>query len=82
MSNANVCSSIRDLLSRDQWYSAYEITGYLQIACKTLISESACTARVRDLRKPSYGRLNVKSRPRKGSTAWEYRIEQAEQKAA
>jgi hypothetical protein len=74
--------AIAELLSRGLWYTPEEITGYLQIAHRKLISGAACTARLRDMKKPQHGGYNVKSRPRKGSTAWEYRIEQAEQRAA
>ena len=76
------CPIIRDLLSRGQWYTTSEIQGYLQIAGQRLMSESAVSARVRDLRKERHGFNNVVSRPRIGCTAWEYRIEQREQKAA
>jgi len=68
---------IRDLLSRGHHYSTYEIQGYLQIMLGRLISESAVSARVRDLRKPQYGGYNVISRPRHGCSAWEYRVELA-----
>ena len=74
---------IRDLLSRGQHYSTYEIQGYLQITLGRCISESAVSARVRDLRKPQYGGYNVISRPRSGCTAWEYQIlANKDQKAA
>lgn len=71
-----------DCLSRGHWYATYEIQGYLQIAGHRLISESACSARIRDLRKPQFGGFIVNSRPRAGCTAWEYRVEVEQSKAA
>jgi hypothetical protein len=74
---------IRDLLSRGHHYSTYEIQGYLQITLGRLISESAVSARVRDLRKPQFGGYTVMSRPRHGCSAWEYSIlANKDQKAA
>jgi len=75
---------IRDLLSRGHHYSNYEIQGYLQITLGRLISESAVSARVRDLCKPQFGGYTVISRKRHGVTAWEYMIPTAnkDQKAA
>lgn len=75
-------SLVREVLSRGYWYTTYEIQGFLQIAGHRLLSESACSARVRDLRKSRYGKYNVVSRPRAGCTAWEYRIEAEQEKAA
>jgi hypothetical protein len=65
---------IRDVLSRGYAYSTYEIQGYLQITLGRMISESAVSARIRDLRKPQFGGYTVISRPRHGCTAWEYQI--------
>ena len=73
---------IRDLLSRGHAYSTYEVAGYLEITIGRRISESACSARIRDLRKPQYGSLTVKSRIRHGSKAGEYWIEVRNERAA
>ncbi len=74
MSELNVRAVIKDLLSRGHFYSTYEVVGYLQITHRKLISESAASARIRDLRKPQFGGYKVESRPRSGHTSWEYRI--------
>jgi hypothetical protein len=66
---------IRELLSRGYPYTAYEVAGFLEITMKRRITESACTARIRDLRKPQFGGLIVKSRIRRGCRAGEYWIE-------
>jgi hypothetical protein len=73
---------IRDLLSRGNAYSTYEVAGFLEITIGRRISESAVSARIRDLRKPQFGGYTVKSRPRQGCTAWEYRIEVRNERAA
>lgn len=74
---------IRDLLSRGYAYTTYEVAGFLEITIGRRISESAVSARIRDLRKPQYGGYKVVSRPRHGCTAWEYQInEHRDQKAA
>lgn len=75
-------SEIKDLLSRGQWYSTYEVAGYLHITAGRLISESAASARIRDLRKPAFGGHQVISRPRQGHTAWEYCIPTSSQQEA
>jgi phage gp37-like protein len=73
---------IRDLLSRGHAYSTYEVVGYLEITIGRRISESAVSARIRDLRKPEFGGYTVISRPRQGCTAWEYCIEVRNERAA
>lgn len=65
---------IRDLLSRGHAYSTYEVAGFLEITIGRRISESAVSARIRDLRKPQFGGYKVISRPRQGCSAWEYSI--------
>lgn len=75
----SVHNAIYELLSRGDWYTTSEIQGYLQICGKRLMSESAVSARTRELRKEKYGKHNVISRPRQGATAWEYRVIPAEQ---
>jgi len=72
--SANIREVIRDLLSRGYAYSTYEVAGFLEITIGRRISESAVSARIRDLRKPQYGGYTVNSRPRHVSTAWEYQI--------
>lgn len=73
---------IRDLLSRGYAYTTHEVAGFLEITIGRRISESAVSARIRDLRKPQYGGYKVDSRPRHGSSAWEYSIANRNQEAA
>lgn len=73
---------IRDLLSRGSNYTTYEVAGYLEIVIGRRLSESAVSARIRDLRKPQFGGYKVKSKPRHGCSAWEYSIEVRNERAA
>lgn len=73
---------IRELLSRGHAYSTYEVAGYLEITIGRRISESAVSARIRDLRKPEFGGYTVIAKPRHGCTAWEYRVEVRNERAA
>jgi hypothetical protein len=72
--SANIREVIRELLSRGYAYSTYEVSGFLEITIGRRISESAVSARIRDLRKPQFGGYNVISHPRPGCSAWEYQI--------
>lgn len=65
---------IRDLLSRGEAMTTYEVSTHLIFIMGKSFSESAISARIRDLRKPKYGGYKVKSKPRHGCTAWEYQI--------
>ena len=64
---------IRKLLSQGRWLAPHEVRGILwNHACP--ISPEATTARIRDLRKPQYGRLTVAKRRRPGTRYYEYSI--------
>jgi hypothetical protein len=65
---------IRELLSRGHAYSTYEVSGFIEITMGRRLSESAVSARIRDLRKPRFGGYNVISHPRPGCSGWEYQI--------
>jgi hypothetical protein len=65
---------IRDLLSRGEPMTTYEVCTHLVFIMGKSFSESAVSARIRDLRKPQFGGHTVISRPRQGCTAWEYQI--------
>lgn len=65
---------IRDLLSRGEPMTTYEVSTHLVFIMGKCFSESAISARIRDLRKPQFGGYKVDSRPRQGSSAWEYQI--------
>jgi len=72
---------ILDLLSREHWYAPHEVRLQLQLAGCHVAAE-ACTARMRDLRKESWGKHDLKKRRRKGTSYFEYRIELEREKAA
>lgn len=78
----SVHAQIFELLTSGHWYTTSEIQGYLQIQGHRLMSESAVSARTRELRKDKYGSHKVICRPRVGHTAYEYRIQVEHQIAA
>jgi hypothetical protein len=65
---------VRQVLSRGHFYTTYEVSGFIEITIGRRLSESAVSARIRDLRKPQFGGYNVISHPRPGCSAWEYQI--------
>jgi hypothetical protein len=72
---------ILNLLNRGIWYAPHEVRLQLQlVGCH--VSPEATTARMRDLRKPQYGRHCLVKRRRQGTDYFEYRVEVATQKAA
>jgi hypothetical protein len=73
--------AIYELLRRGIWYAPHEVQLQLRLlGCH--VSPEATTARMRDLRKPQYGRHNLVKRKRNGTDYYEYRIESAQEKAA
>jgi hypothetical protein len=56
------------------WWAAFEICVALREYHGIMISDSAATARLRELRNPRFGAHTIESRRREGSTAFEYRI--------
>lgn len=71
---------IRTVLS-GRWLAPHDIGQRLWNAgCP--ISPESVTARVRDLRKPQYGRHTVDKRRRKGTTYYEYSIPTNQQQEA
>ena len=64
------------LMSDGEWRTPYQMQKALEISTGLWHSDSAVTARIRDLRKPGYGAHNIVKRKREGSRSYEYRIEQ------
>jgi hypothetical protein len=62
------------LLREREWWAGFEIVDALCIRYGTVISDSNATARLREARRPEFGGHNIVSRPRAGSTAWEYHL--------
>lgn len=72
---------ILDLLSGPHWFAPHEIRLQLQLQGH-YVSESACTARCRDLRKVRFGAHHLVKRLRKDVGYYEYRVEVEQSKAA
>lgn len=63
---------ILNLLSGGVWYANHEI--YLQLKLQGChVSADAASARKRDLRKPRFGRWDIRKRRREGTEYYEYR---------
>ena len=56
------------------WWMPHELINAIRNRYDVLISDSSCTARLRDLRKARYGAHNIEKRMREGSRAYEYRL--------
>jgi hypothetical protein len=52
----------------------FEMIGHIAHYYNNLMSDSSCTARIRDLRKLRYGSHVIEKRIRTGSRAYEYRL--------
>lgn len=72
---------ICQILSRGLWYAPHEVSDELR-RNGYAGSYDAVTSRMRDLRKPQYGRHYLKKQKRQGTTYYEYRIESQQEKAA
>jgi hypothetical protein len=59
---------------QDSWLTAYEIQARVFEFFGKNYSESAITARIRDLRKARYGGHRIDCRKRRGATASEYQL--------
>ena len=67
---------ILGLLRQHGWFMPHELIAALKMSPGILISDSSCTARLRDLRKPQFGSHTIEKRIRDGSRAYEYRLVQ------
>jgi hypothetical protein len=68
---------VYDILRRSgDWWMPWELCNAIQNRYDLKISDSSCTARLRDLRKPRFGSHVIEKRRREGSTAYEYRMVQ------
>ena len=66
---------VLDIMSRARvWYTPFEIIRAIKADHDVLISDSSCTARLRDLRKEKYGSHVIDKRKREGSNAYEYSL--------
>ena len=62
------------LMKSGDWWMPHELINAIRNRYDILISDSSCTARLRDLRKPRYGAHVIEKRIREGSRAYEYRM--------
>lgn len=67
---------VLDLLRRGNWFMPHELISLINLYHSVFISDSSCTARLRDLRKPQFGSHTIEKRIRDGSRAYEYRLVQ------
>jgi len=62
------------IMSDGKWRLPWEVCGIVLRDYKLKISDSSCTARLRDLRKIKYGSHTVEKRKVPESNAYEYRV--------
>jgi hypothetical protein len=66
---------VREHMSRGEWVTPYSVQSSIRVKYGRQVSDSAITARIRELRRPEYGGHTVESRPVGGdSKAHEYRM--------
>jgi hypothetical protein len=65
---------VLEILSDGQWIMPFEICEKLWYRLQLRASDSSVTARLRDLRKPRFGKHSIELRKRAGSRAYEYRL--------
>jgi hypothetical protein len=81
MKPVNPYPVIYQLLNRGVWYAPHEVHLQLKlVGCH--ISADSTSSRMRDLRKPKYGRHKLVKRPRNGTKYFEYSIITEQQQAA
>jgi hypothetical protein len=67
---------VLERLQSGHWLTPHQICDSFAYFEDVWISDSSCTARIRDLRKPQYGSHTIEKRRREGSNAFEYRLTQ------
>jgi hypothetical protein len=65
---------VRALLSNGDWWTPWEICEAIYRSRGIRVSDSSCTARLRDLRKPEFGGHVIELRRRAKSKAYEYHL--------
>ena len=65
---------VLDILRAGDWWMPHELCANIKGWHGLMVSDSSITARLRDLRKPSYGAHVIEKRIREGSRAYEYRL--------
>lgn len=68
--------ALKRILGDGAWYPLHVIHRRLEDETGEMRAETNTAARVRDLRKPKYGRLDIECRRRKGRKGYEYRWNQ------
>ena len=67
---------VLDIMADGRWRMPFEICDLILRLHRVKISDSSCTARIRDLKKAKFGGHSVEKRIRDGSRAYEYRLVQ------
>lgn len=62
------------IMADGKWRMPFELCDIILRTHKVRISDSSCTARIRELRRGKYGNHTVDKRIRAGSRAYEYRL--------
>lgn len=62
------------IMSDEKWRLPWELCGIILRDYKVRVSDSSCTARLRELRSTKYGSHVVEKRKVDGSNAYEYRV--------
>lgn len=73
MTTPNLFDSLRELLTKE-WLTSFQVENELMFLGHNM-TNSSVTARIRDLRKPQFGRHTVSRRW--GGKYWEYHVEEA-----
>lgn len=67
-------ATVLEIMADGKWRMPWEICDIILRDHKVRISDSSCTARIRELRSAKYGGYLVEKRIREGSRAYEYRL--------
>jgi hypothetical protein len=65
---------VREILLTHEWLSPYQLQSLVEARTGEWHSDSALTARLRELRRPEYGGYNIEKRKRENSRSYEYRL--------
>ncbi len=71
---------VKTLLSQGRWLAPFELQEEIWRTRGIRVSESSCSARIRDCRKKQYGGHTVLIRKRSGTKFYEYKLEDGTRK--
>ena len=70
----NLTSIVLKIMSDEKWRYPWEVCGIILQDYKVRVSDSSCTARLRELRSTKHGGHTVEKRKGGESNAYEYRV--------